>query len=97
MSLTPVFQACHPRPPDLTNDSYAADLHRAIRNEIAAPESALEFFQGTYSTHTMRTACRMVFDRLHNGTDAERPAVYRFNSRYGGGKTHTLIEVDPII
>ena len=39
----------------------------------------------------MKTACRMVFDRLHNGDASEQPAVYRFNSRYGGGKTHTLI------
>ena len=91
MSLTPVFQACQPRPTRLTNSSYAADLHRAIREELATQESALEFFQGTYPTQAMRTACRMVFDRLHNGSASEQPAVYRFNSRYGGGKTHTLI------
>lgn len=91
MSLTPVFQACKPRPTDLTNSSYAADLHRAIREELEDQEAALAFFQGTYPTQAMRTACRMVFDRLHNGRSSEQPAVYRFNSRYGGGKTHTLI------
>ena len=91
MSLTPVFQACRPRPSQLTNSSYAADLHRAIQSEIATPESALEFFQGTYATEAMHTACRMVFERLHNGDASEQPSVYRFNSRYGGGKTHTLI------
>ena len=36
-NLTPVFQACPPRPPELTGSSYAADLHLAIRNEIATP------------------------------------------------------------
>ena len=91
MTLTPVFQACRPRPSQLTNSSYAADLQRALREEIATPESALGFFQGTYPTEAMRTACRMVFDRLHNGVSSEQPPVYRFNSRYGGGKTHTLI------
>ena len=91
MTLTPVFQACRPRPSQLTNSSYAADLQRALREEIATPESALGFFQGTYPTEAMRIACRMVFDRLHNGISSEQPPVYRFNSRYGGGKTHTLI------
>ncbi len=90
-NLTPVFQACPPRHPDLTGSRYAADLHRAIRNEVATPQGALEFFRGTYPAPAMKTACRMVFDRLHNGDASEQPAVYRFNSRYGGGKTHTLI------
>ena len=90
-NLTPVFQACPPRPPELTGSSYAADLHLAIRNEIATPQGALDFFRGTYPAPAMKTACRMVFDRLHSGEASEQPAVYRFNSRYGGGKTHTLI------
>ena len=90
-NLTPVFRACPPRHPELTGSSYAADLHRAIRNEVATSQGALEFFRGTYPAPAMKTACRMVFDRLHNGDASEQPAVYRFNSRYGGGKTHTLI------
>ena len=90
-NLTPVFQACPPRPPELTGSSYAADLHRAIRSEVATPQGTLDFFRGTYPAPAMKTACQMVFDRLHNGEASEQPAVYRFNSRYGGGKTHTLI------
>ena len=46
-NLTPVFQACPPRPPELTGSSYAADLHRAIRSEVATPQGALDFFRGT--------------------------------------------------
>ena len=90
-TLTPVFQACRPRPSELTGNSYAADLHRAIRDEVATPQGALEFFRGTYPAPSMKTACRMVFERLHDGEASEQPTVYRFNSRYGGGKTHTLI------
>ena len=90
-NLIPVFQACPPRHPELTSSSYAADLHRAIRNEVATPQGALDFYRGTYPAPAMKTACRMVFDRLHNGEASEQPSVYRFNSRYGGGKTHTLI------
>ena len=40
-NLTPVFQACPPRHPDLTGSSYAADLHRAIRNEVATSAGRL--------------------------------------------------------
>ena len=68
--LTPVFQACPPRPPELTGSSYAADLHLAIRNEIATPQGTLDFFRGTYPAPAMKTACRMIFDRLHNGEPA---------------------------
>ena len=50
-NLTPVFQACTPRPPELTSSNYAADLHRAIRNEVATPQGALDFFRGTYPAH----------------------------------------------
>ena len=90
-NLMPVFQACPPRSSELTNDSYAADLQQALRKEIATQDAALEFFHGTYPTNAMITACGMVFDRLHNGESSGQPTVYRFNSRYGGGKTHTLI------
>ena len=91
MTLTPVFQACKPRPSELTTDSYAADLHAALEKELATAESARDFFSGTYQTTAMRTACRMIFDRLCNGDSSNQPSVYRFNSRFGGGKTHTLI------
>ena len=91
MALTPVFQACKPRPAELTNDSYAADLHAALEKELATAESARDFFSGTYQTNAMRNACRMIFDRLCNGNSSNQPSVYRFNSRFGGGKTHTLI------
>ena len=91
MALTPVFQACKPRPAELTNDSYAADLHAALEKELATVESARDFFSGTYQTNAMRNACRMIFDRLRNGNSSNQPSVYRFNSRFGGGKSHTLI------
>lgn len=90
MSLVPLFTACEPRPAEFTSENYAADLHRALGNEIATPAAARDFFGGTYPTPAMQTACRMIFDRLRNG-GGQRPGVYRFNSRFGGGKTHTLI------
>lgn len=90
MSLTPLFTACPPRSAEFTSENYAADLHNALGNEIATPEAARDFFGGTYSTSAMQSTCRMIFDRLRNG-GGNRPSIYRFNSRFGGGKTHTLI------
>ena len=84
MTLIPMFQACRPRPPQLTNSNYATDLKRALREEITTPESAQEFFQGTYPTEAMRTLCRMIFDRLHNGVSSEQTPVYRFSTPVTG-------------
>ena len=90
MALVPLFTACAPRSAEFTSENYAADLHSALGNEIATPAAARDFFGGTYPTPAMQAACRMIFDRLRNG-GGNRPGVYRFNSRFGGGKTHTLI------
>lgn len=90
MLLTPLFTACPPRSAEFTSENYAADLHNALGNEIATPAAAQDFFGGTYPTPAMQAACRMIFDRLRNG-GGNQPSVYRFNSRFGGGKTHTLI------
>ena len=86
MALTPVFQACKPRPAELTNDSYAADLHAALEKELATAESARDFFSGTYQTNAMRNVPGMIFDRLCNGNSSNQPSVYRFNSRFGAGQ-----------
>ena len=91
MPLTPVLHACPPRGNMTEAEDYAANLDKAMTGEIAAPEGAAEFFAATYPAQPMKSACRMVFDRLHHGSASGAPSVYRFTSVYGGGKTHTLI------
>ena len=89
--LLPILEACEPRPPDQTSQHYAADLHRALSREIGAETDAADFFAATYATAAMRRVAAGVFDRLQRGGDSDAPAVIRFNSAFGGGKTHTLI------
>ena len=49
-NLTPVFQACTPRPPELTSSSYAADLHRAIPLKDT-PNDAIERIMDAAEEH----------------------------------------------
>ena len=91
MPLKPALDACPPRPELGDPQEYAANLDKALADEIAAESGAADFFSSTYPTQAMRDACRMVFDRLKNGAAGGQTGVYRFSSVYGGGKTHTLI------
>ena len=86
-----LFGACQLRPEDSTNDNYAADLQSALRNEIATPEGARDFFQGTYATAGIAAICNGIFRRLSNGNISNEPSLYRLGASFGGGKTHTLI------
>lgn len=90
-ALVSVLEACRPRGPEQTGRNYAADLPRALKGEIASAESAADFFAGTYATDAMRRVAGGIFGRLGRGDDGDAPAVVRFNSVFGGGKTHTLI------
>ena len=86
-----LLEACSLRPETITNDNYAADLHSSLDNELARPESARQFFQSTYPTEGLSEICRMIFNRLANGNESNDPSLYRLDSGFGGGKTHTLI------
>ena len=90
-ALPPVLEACTPRPPEQTSQNYAADLHRALGGEIGTAAAASDFFASTHVTGAMRRVATGIFDRLRNGHASDGPAVIRFNSVFGGGKTHTLI------
>ena len=86
-----LLEACALRPETITNDNYAADLNSSLDNELARPETARQFFQSTYPTEGLREICRMIFNRLANGNESNDPSLYRLDSGFGGGKTHTLI------
>ena len=89
--LLPLPESCPPRPAEQTSQHYAADLHRALNGEIGTAAAAANFFASTYATDAMRRVAHGIFDRLKNGDASDAPAVIRFNSVFGGGKTHTLI------
>ncbi len=90
-TLLPLLQTCTPRPLEQTSHDYAADLHRALSGEIGTAAAASDFFAGTHATPAMRRVATRIFDRLKHGSAANQPAIIRFNSMFGGGKTHTLI------
>lgn len=86
-----LFNACQLRPEASTRDSYAADLQRALKEELSDIVSARQFFQSTYPTNGMKDICGRIFRRLKLGDESNEPSVYRLGSSFGGGKTHTLI------
>ena len=86
-----LFNACAPRSASSANENYAADLHGALRNELGSIESARQFFQSTYPTNGLSEICRTIFSRLTLGNESNESSLYRIDSSFGGGKTHTLI------
>lgn len=86
-----LFNACRPRSVTSANENYAADLHGALRNDVDSIVGARQFFQSTYPTNGLSETCRMIFSRLTHGDESNEPSLYRLDSRFGGGKTHTLI------
>ena len=90
-NLIPFDQACPPRPLEQQSESYAENLHQSLENEISTPEGAAQFLETTYPTEAMLSTAKRIFDRVTRGNVSLEPSVYRFNSQFGGGKTHTLI------
>ena len=79
------------QPENLAHENYAADLHLALDNELATSESARQFFASTFQTDGLSQICRRIFHRLTFGDASNEPSIYRLDSAFGGGKTHTLI------
>ena len=90
-TLMSLRETCVPRPREQTSEEYAADLHKALNGEIGTAAATADFFAGTYVTAAMRRVATGIFDRLSHGSKAGQPAIIRFNSMFGGGKTHSLI------
>ena len=90
-TLMPFDQVCVPRPLEQQSESYAENLHQSLENEISTPEGAVQFLETTYPTDTMLSSAADIFDRLTRGNASLKSSIYRFNSQFGGGKTHSLI------
>ena len=90
-SLTPVLTACPPRPIRVAGEQFAADLLDGIRSQLSTPQGATEFLDSTYLTRSTADFLQMVTNRLALGEDSHSPAIYQMYSRYGGGKTHSLL------
>jgi len=75
----------------VVESDYAADLAQVIRGE--APKEYQEaslFFANTHPTKGLKDLLKNVCQRL-SGKGGEVAAVFRLDTQYGGGKTHSLI------
>jgi hypothetical protein len=94
--LPSVFQQCSPRPEvlagELPDSIFAADLWDVVcRKPGTHPDylDPLRFFGSTHPTENLRLLVRDVTERLA-GVAGGTP-VYRLETGFGGGKTHSLI------
>ncbi len=90
-NLTPLLTACPPRPIQQAGDQYAADVIRGLDEELASEKAADDFLKSTHLTRATDDFLRMAMDRIALGRDSTSPSVYQLYSRYGGGKTHSLL------
>ena len=90
-----IFDLCTPREDILqgqvVESDYAADLAQVIRGEAPKEyQNAELFFANTHPTQGLQTLLKNVCQRL-SGKGGEAAAVFRLDTQYGGGKTHSLI------
>ena len=90
-NLTPLLTACPPRSIQQAGDQYAADIIRGLSEELATSATAADFLETTHLAKDTADFLRMAMDRIALGRDSTSPSVYQLYSRYGGGKTHSLL------
>lgn len=95
MTLPLIFATCSPRPDvikgTIAEADFAADLAKVIR-KVADEDYQLpsKFFANTYPTAGLKNLLRQVMGRLTGNGDTSA-AIFRLDTSYGGGKTHSLI------
>ena len=90
-NLPPLLSVCCPRPIQQAGEQYAADLIRGLHEQLATDETAADFLSATHLTRGAAEFLRMATDRISQGPGSTSPSVYQLYSRYGGGKTHSLL------
>ena len=93
--LPNIFDLCQPRQDvllgTLSEADFAADLAQVLRGD--APEEyrdPVKFFANTHPTRGLQELMRSVCLRLM-ASPQQLAAIFRMNTKYGGGKTHGLI------
>src|SRR6516225_8658578 len=95
-SIPSVFQQCSPRPEvlagELPDSIFAADLWDVVCRKAGTHPDYLDparFFASTHPTESLKLLVKDVTERLA-GVEGGTP-VYRLETGFGGGKTHSLI------
>ena len=96
--LPSIFDTCKPRPEvlhgELPDSIFAAELWDVFTRSPATHADYREparFFAGTHPTENMKLLVKDVAERLA-GVEGGTP-VYRLETGFGGGKTHSLISL----
>ncbi|MHB1094737.1 MAG: ATP-binding protein [Gemmatimonadaceae bacterium] len=98
MPLPTIFDLCRPRA-DVLKDAisdadFAADLSKVLGTGAAGDykeyRDAVAFFANTYPTRGLRNLLHNVLARL-SGSGKEAASIFRLDTSFGGGKTHSLI------
>jgi Protein of unknown function (DUF499) len=97
MGLPTIFDLCEPREDVARGTSsdadFAANLARVLRGGADAPKEYAEparFFSNTHPTRGLKDLLKNVCGRL-SGKGSSVAAVFRLDTSFGGGKTHSLI------
>lgn len=101
MALPTLFEVCSPRPDILegkiAESDFAADLARVIRRD--APDeyqNPVKFFANTHPTRGLKELLASVCQRLQGSGD-QIGSIFRLDTNYGGGKTHSLIALIHVV
>ena len=95
MTVPTIFDTCRPRPDILAGSvaetDFAADLAQVIVGNGSADYcDPARFFANTFPTRGLRNLLTNVCRRL-GGAGGEVASIFRLDTSYGGGKSHSLI------
>ncbi len=90
-NLSLLLNACPPRPIAHAGDQYAADIIQGLSEELSNSTNAADFLEATHLTQAAQGFLRMAMDHAALRRSSTSPSVYQLYSRYGGGKTHSLL------
>ena len=101
MTLPTLFEICSPRPDvrdgRIAESDFAADLAQVLRGD--APEEyrdPVKFFANTHPTRGLKELLQSVCLRLQGSGD-QVASIFRLDTNYGGGKTHSLIALTHVV
>lgn len=95
-----LFELCEPRDDvrrgAIRESEFAADLAQVLRGDAPAEyQVPATFFANTHPTDGLKRLLENVCRRL-TGAGGEASAIYRLDTQYGGGKTHSLIALSHV-
>ncbi len=96
-----LFELCQPRADVLAGNikesDFAADLAAVLRGDPTAEEyrNPAVFFANTHPTDGLKRLLKNICRRL-SGKGGEASAIFRLDTQYGGGKTHSLIALSHV-